>query len=107
VLSIVFATSWALLIVKQFGELPGYFAWGVLLLARWYASQVAAFVAGQKEKEQIEIDIATRSAERERSRLEDIPDYTGPRDPKVEAEIARLLAEIRRERKPDPPAGKA
>jgi hypothetical protein len=107
VLSIVFATSWALLIAKQMGNLLGLFAWGVLLAARWYASQVSAFVGGQKEKKQIEIDIATRKAERERSRIEDIPVYTGPRDPKVEAEIDRLLAEIRGEKKPDPPAGEA
>jgi len=73
VLSIVFATSWALLIAKQMGNLLGLFAWGVLLAARWYASQVSAFVGGQKEKKQIEIDIATRKAERERSRIEDIP----------------------------------
>jgi hypothetical protein len=107
VLSIAFATSWALLVATLVGELLGMFAWGVLLAARCYASQVAAFVSSQKDKKQIEMDIATRNAERESSRLEDIPEYKGPRDPKVEAEIERLLAEMRGEKKPDPPVGEA
>lgn len=104
VLSLIFAASWALLIAEQISELLGLFAWGVLLAARWYASQLAAFGTAQKEKKQIEIDIATRNAERQRGRIEDIPEYKGPRDPKVEAEINRLLAEIRGEKKKDSPS---
>ena len=99
VLSLVFATLWALLIAEHISELLGLFAWGVLLAARWFTSQIAALAAAQKERKQIEIDIATRTAERQRGRIEDIPEYTGPRDPKVEAEIDRLLAEIRGEKK--------
>jgi hypothetical protein len=100
VLSITFATSWALLVGTLAGELLGLFAWGVLLAARWYASQVAAFASGQKEKKQIEIDIATRNAERESSRLDDIPDYKGPRDPKVRQRLRDYLQKCVAKRSP-------
>ena len=41
-LSLVFATSWSLLIAGYVNELLGMFSWGVLLFLRWVASGLAA-----------------------------------------------------------------
>jgi hypothetical protein len=48
ILSGVFATCWALLIMTSVNKLIGGFSWGVLLMLRWIASNVSAHWEGNR-----------------------------------------------------------